>query len=55
MAIAPRDVDILLLRGDAQLGAGDRDAARATWQQVLEIDPRNRDARSRMRRRARRR
>lgn len=55
LAVEARNVENLLLRGDAFAGQGDREAARATWRTVLEIDPRNRDARQRMRRRGGRR
>lgn len=55
LAVAPESADAYLLRGDALRGRGDADAARDAWRKVLELDPRNRDARNRLRRRGRRR
>lgn len=53
LAIAPESADAYLVRGDALRGRGDTDAAREAWRKVLELDPRNRDARNRLRRRGR--
>ena len=46
LALAPRDVTLLALLGDAQLGAGDAASARRAYEVALEIDPVRRDART---------
>lgn len=51
LAVDAEDAASYMIRGDALAGSGDRAAAREAWSKVLTLDPRNRDARARMRRR----
>lgn len=46
LALAPRNVTLLALLGEAQLGAGNAASARRAYEAVLEIDPARRDART---------